>query len=64
MKKDVDVAGALTALDMVHATLWKIQEDLKDGAIKRIVNPIEVTCLLLLVEAAMKDLGFEKGFKK
>lgn len=52
-----------TAMDMVHADLWiknKKLENLNSRSL--IVSDIEISCLKLLVEAALSDL--EKMYEK
>ena len=45
----------LTGLDMVHAALWSMKEEAKKGS--RVVNAIELECILMILASVMKDLG-------
>ena len=40
---------------MVHAALWSMKEEAKKGS--RVVNAIELECILMILASVMKDLG-------
>ena len=60
-----NVKNALIALDMIHADLWLKQQNLIATKTRSlVVSEMEINALKLLVEVVMKDLGFDKEFKK